>query len=94
MFAQKELDDLAEKRRLLVLEADLHRNLIVLESEGLRAKFAWIDQVRERVAAGGPWLAAGGTVAGLFAMRHWRKLARWAPVALTAMKWLKSFKGR
>lgn len=94
MFAQKQLNDLAERRRMLVLEADLHRSLLVLERENLRAKIAWIQQAQERVAAGGPWLAVGGAVAGLFAARRWRKLASWIPVGLTAMRWLKSLKAK
>ena len=93
MFAQKQLNDLAERRRLLVLEADIHRNLIVMESENIRAKLAWIANARERVSAGGPWLAAGGAIAGVFALRHWRKLAGWVPMAMTALRWVRRLKG-
>ncbi len=77
---------------MLVLEAELHRSLIALERENLRAKIAWIQQARARVAGGGPWLAVGGAVAGLFAVRHWRKLASWLPAGLTALQWVKSLK--
>jgi len=93
MFAQK-LNDLAERRRRLVLEADLQRSLIALEREHLRSKLAWIHQAREKVAAGGPWLTIGGTFAGLLAVRHWRKLVRWAPAGVAAMRWLKSLKAK
>ncbi len=94
MFAKKQLNDLAERRRLLVLEADLHRSFIILEREHLRSKFDWIHQARERVAAGGPWVAASGAVAGLFAVRHWRKLAKWIPAGLVALRWIKSLKNK
>lgn len=94
MFAQKQLNELAERRRQLVLEADLCRSLIVLEHEHLRSKFDWIHQAREKVASGGPWMVVGGTVAGLLAVRHWRKLIRWAPAGLAAMRWIKSLKAK
>ena len=92
MCTQKQLNALAERRRLLALEADLHRSLILLERERLRSKLDWIHQARESVAAGGPWIAAGGAVAGLLAARHWRKLAKWIPAGLTALRWVKSLK--
>lgn len=94
MLAQKELNDLAERRRLLVVEADLHRNLIALEVENIRAKIEWLGRAREHVSSGKPWLAAGGVVAGLLAVRHWRKVIRWAPAAMSAFRWVRKLKGR
>lgn len=94
MFARKSLNELAERRRLLVLESDLHRNLIALDFRNLRSRVAGLQAARERVKAGGPWLAAGGAVAGVLALRHWRKLARWVPTALTAVRWVKSLTSR
>jgi len=92
MFAQQQLDILAERRRLLVAEADLHRSLIGLESENLREGLARLQPAREGVTARRPWLVAGSAVVGLLAMRHWRKLMRWIPVALTAVRWAQSLK--
>ena len=94
MFAKQQLNDLAERRRLLVMEADLHRSLIVLERESLRARIADLQAARERVSSNSPWLIAGGAVAGLLAMRHWRKLAGWIPAALTALRWVQSMKSK
>ena len=95
MFAQQQqLNELAEHRRRLVLEADLHRSLIGLERETLRARLAGWQAARERLLAGGPWLVAGSAVAGLVAVRHWRKLLRWMPAALTVVRWMKSRKGK
>jgi len=94
MFAQQQLNELAERRRLLVMEADLHRSLIGLERESLRARLAGLQAARERVASGGPWLAAGSAVAGLLAVPHWSKLVRWIPTALTALRWVQSLKGK
>lgn len=92
MFAKEELMELAERKRLLLLEADLHRSLIGLECENLRARLAPLNEARERIAAGGPWLVAGSAIAGALAVRHWRKLVRWIPIALTAVRWLKKFR--
>ena len=94
MFAKQQLNELAERRRLLVLEADLHRSLIGLERENLRARLVGLQAARERVAAGGPWLVAGSAVVGLLAVWNWRKLARWIPTALTAWRWMQSLKGK
>jgi hypothetical protein len=94
MFAQERLKELAERRRLLVLEADLHRSLINLERETLRARLTGLEAARERVSAGGPWLVAGSAVAGLFAVRHWRTVVRWLPTAWSAWRWMKSLKAK
>ena len=88
------MNELAERRRLLVMEADLHRSLIGLEREGLRERLAGLQAAREKVASNSPWLIAGGTVAGLLAMRHWRTLARWIPTTLTALRWVHSLKNK
>lgn len=94
MFAKQQLNELAERRELLLLEAELNRSVIGLECESLRARLADLQAARERVAAGGPWLVAGGAVAGLLAVRHWRKLAGWIPTALTALRWVQSLRGK
>ena len=92
MLAKQQLKDLAERRRLLLLEADLHRSVIGLECENIRKRLAGLNVARERMKAGGPWMVAGGAVASVFALRHWRRLLQWAPAALTALRWVKSLK--
>jgi hypothetical protein len=94
MFAKQQLNELIERREMLKLEADLHRAVIGLECESLRARLAELQAARGRVAAGGPWFIAGGTVAGLLALRHWRKLARRLPTAVTVLRWVQSLKDR
>jgi len=88
MFAKK-LNDLTERKWLIVLEADLHRSLVQLECANLRAR---LDSAHAAIRSGGPWLLAGGAVAGLVAARHWRGLARWVPTALTAWRWVQGLK--
>lgn len=94
MPAQERLNDLAERRRLLVLESDLHRSVVQLELESLRGRVAGLRELRERLSAGSPWLVGGSALAGLVAVRHWRKLAHWIPAAFAALRWVRSLKGR
>lgn len=93
MFAKQRLNELAERRRLLVMEADLHRSLIGLERERFRERLAGLRAAREKVASNSPWLVAVSTVAGLLALRHRSKLVRWITAALTAFRWAQSLKG-
>ncbi len=81
------MNELAERRKLLLMETELHRSLIGLERVRLQARLAALNNARARVATGGPWLVAGGAIAGLFAVRHWRTLGRWLP-NLFRMAWL------
>lgn len=92
MRGKEELMELAERKRLLLLEADLHRSLIGLECENLRKQLAPLSNVRDRIAAGGPWLVAGSALAGVLAIRNWRKVIQWAPLAMSALRWLKKFR--
>lgn len=94
MLAKDQLNDLAERRRLLVMEADLHRSLIGLECESLRGRLGGLQAAREKVVSNTPWLMAGGAVVGLVAVRHWRELSRWLPAALTALRWLQALKNK
>lgn len=94
MSPPRQLNELAERRRLLVMEADLHRNLIGLERASLRAQLADLRLAREGVTANKPLLLVGGVLAGWLAVRHAHKLARWLPTALTAWRWLQSLKGK
>jgi hypothetical protein len=89
---KKQMTELAERRHLLVMEADLHRSLIGLERENLRSRLADLQAAREQAGNISPLLIAGGAVAGLLAMRHWRKLARWIPAALTVLRWVRTSK--
>lgn len=92
MFATQKLNELAERKRLLLLEAELHRGLISLERENLQGRLGGLRATRERVASNRPLLIAGGTVAGLLALRHCRKLACWMPTALTALRWFRHWR--
>ena len=82
MPPEKELKDLAERKRLLLSESALHRALLAADCERLRLGVGSLGAVRKNLSGIGPWLLAGSAVAGLLAARRWRKLLRWLPPAL------------
>jgi hypothetical protein len=92
MFEKGQMNELAERRRLLVMEAELHRSLIGMECESLRERLAGLQAARKKVAASHPLMIAGGAVAGLLALRHWRKLASWGPTVFAGLRWMKAFR--
>lgn len=89
----KALHQLAERKRLLVAEADLHRGLIAAEVNRYRAR---LETAREGVRVGGPWLAAGSAIAGVLLARKWSSVTRVLPTAvpslLAAWRWYKKFR--
>lgn len=86
MSAQQQMTELAERRRLLLLEAELHRSIIGLECQALRGHLASLSAFRGQVAGGKPWFIGAAAVAGLLAARHWRKVIRWLPFVLTVWR--------
>jgi hypothetical protein len=92
MSAKQQMNDLAERRRLLAMEADLHRSLIGLECGNLRARLEGLREERKRITAGNALWIAGGAVAGLLAVRRWRNIARWLPAGVTALRWFRRWR--
>lgn len=86
MSAKQQMTELAERRRLLLLEAELHRRIIGMEYQGLRGQLASLKTLRGQVAGGKPWFIGGAAVVGLLAARHWRKVFRWLPHVLTVWR--------
>lgn len=92
MPGQRDMMELAERKRLLVLQADLHRAVLRAELAGVRARLEWLQSARDTVGAASPWLAMGAGVAGILAARRWRNLVRWIPTALAALRWIRKLK--
>ena len=86
MSAKRRLTELAERKRLLVLQADLHRALLQAEALSLRVR---LNPVRAGVRVASPWLLGAGAVAGLLAARRWRRVLRWVPARPAAWRWLR-----
>lgn len=76
------MTELGERKRLLRLQADLHRALLRAEAANVRAHWCWLKDVRATVRSASPWWAVGAAVLGLVAAWRGRTLARWLPVAL------------
>jgi hypothetical protein len=85
MSAEKRLSELAERKRLLMLQADLHRAVLQAEAANLQARLQWIAQAREKISGKAGWLL--GSAAGVMAVRNWRSVLKLVPVGLTAWRW-------
>lgn len=92
MRGNGELIELAERKRLLVLQADVHRAALRAELASVRGRLDWILAAREKVGAASPWLALGAGIVGILAARRWRNVLRWVPTALAAVRWLRKMK--
>jgi hypothetical protein len=92
MHEGRELTELAERKRLLVAQADLHRAILRAEGVRVRSRFNWISEAREKVGAAGPWLALGAGALGILAARRWRNVVRWIPTALAIWRWIQKLK--
>jgi hypothetical protein len=79
MSAQTGMNELAERKRLLLMEAELHRSIIGLERQRLEERMASLTMLRGHFIGGGSWLVAGAALAGLLAVRRWGNLMRWLP---------------
>ena len=87
-----ELIELEERKRLLVLQADVHRAALRAELAGVRARLNWVAEARDKMGAAGPWLALGAGVVGVLAARRWRNVLRWIPTGLAAWRWIQKLR--
>jgi len=94
MSAKRDMIELAERKRLLLLQADLHRATLNAELAGVRDRFNWVQAARDKVGAASPWLALGAGVVGILAARRWRTAIRWIPTALAALRWVQKLRAR
>jgi len=92
MFVNRDRIELAERKRLLMLQADVHRAILNAELAGVRDRLNWVQAARDKVGAASPWLALGAGVVGILAARRWRAAVRWIPAALAALRWLKKLR--
>jgi hypothetical protein len=74
---------LAERKRLLVEQAQLHRSALVLEQQQWRERMA---AATAQVQSQRWWLVGGLTLAGWFFARRFGGLTRWLPVALSVAR--------
>lgn len=92
MPARTRLTELAERKQLLVMQADLHRALLQAECATVRARLSWVRETRDKVRAAGPWLAVAAAGAGLLVAGNWHKCANWIPTGVAAWRWWQSIR--
>ncbi|MBI4623760.1 MAG: hypothetical protein HY736_11165 [Verrucomicrobia bacterium] len=90
MSSTARLNDLAERKRLLVRQSDLHRQVIANERLRLLERFA---TAREQVQAHRWWLIGGAACVGLLLARRLGGVAGWLSAALTAARLMQTLKG-
>jgi hypothetical protein len=86
------MNELADRKRMLVLQSDLHRALLQAEAASVRDRLERLNQVREVARSASPWLMAGAAAVGLLATWRGRKLTGMIPVAVAAWKTWKSLR--
>ena len=85
MFA-KELNELAQRKRLILLESGLHRGLV--EAECL-ALWKQLESVQSVFDTGRRWFHWGGAAADLLTAGRGRGLTHWVSSALSAWRWIR-----
>jgi len=87
------MNELLERKRLLLLQADLHRALLRNECTKMGTRLSWLHEARDKVRSASPWLAVGAGVVSLLAARRWRNLTPWIPQILAIWRWVQKLKG-
>ncbi len=91
MFAFRKVNRLAERKRLLVLQADLHRQLLAFERNQLRQD---VGDARDRLHANRWWLIGGTVAAGWLFTRKLPAFARWLPALMPAWRLVRGYLAR
>ena len=83
MHAPGTMNALAERKRVLLLEAELHRTLIGLERVQLHQR---AEELRERMTANRWWLFGGALAAGWLSTRVFGSTLRFLPAGKAAWR--------
>ncbi len=75
MFAKARLKELDDVKRMVVLQSDIHRGLLQIESTALCERFARFDAARAKLKTHRPLLVAVALFGGFLATRRWPVLA-------------------
>ncbi len=86
MLPSTRLNELSRRKELLLIQSDLHRELLAVEHHRLQSRIhAATQSIREN-----RWWLLGGTLgAGWLASRVGVRFAPWLSVATMAWRWLK-----
>lgn len=87
----RKVNRLSERKRLLVFQADLHRQLLAIERNQLRAD---VGDARDRLHASRWWLLGGTVAAGWLFTRKLPAIARWLPALMPAWRLVRGYLAR
>lgn len=86
MVYDQKMTDLEETRRLLALQADMHRATLQLEFTSLRERLGWLSGARQAAKSSRSWLIGAAALLGFLAMRYRTGVTRWLPAVLAAWR--------
>jgi|PlaIllAssembly_1097288.scaffolds.fasta_scaffold397841_2 hypothetical protein len=87
MFGDERLAEIERQQEELLLQSDLHRQMLALEAASWAQRFAWVDSASQTFSGARWWLLPVAAIGGIFAVRKWRTLVKWVPAALSVWKW-------
>jgi len=93
MFGDERLAEIERQQDELLLQSDLHRQMLALEAASWALRFALVDSASQTVSGDRWWLLPVAAIGGVLAMRKWRSLVKWAPAALSVWKWARTLRG-
>lgn len=82
------MKELIQRKHLLVLQADMHRQMLTLERQHLRQG---VGEARDRLQTGRWWLIGGGLLVGWLFTRKLPGFTRWLPLAMPAWRLARGF---
>ncbi|MGO8836242.1 MAG: hypothetical protein ACLQAH_04725 [Limisphaerales bacterium] len=71
------MNDLTARKRLIIAQADLHRQVIELECQRVVQR---LDRTQDFVHQKRWWLLGGAAVGGLLLAPRWRRFLGWLPL--------------
>ena len=80
------MNDFAARKRLLIAQADLHRQLVAVERLRLEGRWHAAHNFGDRNRW---WLLAGAIAGGVLLARDGRGLVRWLPILIATWRTLK-----
>ena len=86
MPAATRMNGLAERKRLLIAQANLHRELIA--AERLRLQDHW-HSTHDFVGQNRWWLLGSAIAGGVLLAANWRGVTRWLPTLIATWRALK-----
>ncbi len=91
MFAEAELKQLEETKKLLVVQADIHRSILNMELATWSAQVERLQAARQTFTAYRGLILAAAAAAGLFAAKRGGSLLRMIPIALSVWRAARGF---